>query len=170
MRTTKTLISLGGCPGWSESLLGAQVILLVLSCAVSNEFFQLYNNRPPHYSCLLPNTKFQCIAWHRPTQKRRQKGIWAVARQNQQNDMCAQRRFTSVWASFQSDQSLHCALNESLRTQGFFMRTAKALSRLGGRPGWPESSLGAQVILLVLSCGCSCDLKFMLYHFQKVCH
>ena len=27
----KTLIRLGGCPGWSESLLGAQAILLVLS-------------------------------------------------------------------------------------------------------------------------------------------
>ena len=33
------------------------------------------------------------------------------------------------------------------------MRTAKTLTRLGGCPGWSESSLGAQVILLVLSCG-----------------
>ena len=31
MRTAKTLISLGGCPGWSESLLGTHAILLVLS-------------------------------------------------------------------------------------------------------------------------------------------
>ena len=31
MRTTKTLITLGGCPGWSESSLGANTILLVLS-------------------------------------------------------------------------------------------------------------------------------------------
>ena len=30
--TAKTLIRLGGCPGWSESSLGAKVILLVLSC------------------------------------------------------------------------------------------------------------------------------------------
>ena len=30
------LIKLGGCPGWSESSLGAQVILLVLSCCGSN--------------------------------------------------------------------------------------------------------------------------------------
>ena len=29
------LIRLGGCPGWSESLLGAHVILLVLSCGGS---------------------------------------------------------------------------------------------------------------------------------------
>ena len=31
MRTTKTLISLSGCSGWSESSLGAHAILLVLS-------------------------------------------------------------------------------------------------------------------------------------------
>ena len=34
-RTAKTLIRLGGCPGWSESSLGAHVILLVLSCGGS---------------------------------------------------------------------------------------------------------------------------------------
>ena len=31
VRPTKTLIRLGGCPGWSESLLGEHAILLVLS-------------------------------------------------------------------------------------------------------------------------------------------
>ena len=31
--------------------------------------------------------------------------IWAAAQQNQQNDMCAQRRLRSAWASAQSDQS-----------------------------------------------------------------
>ena len=35
MSTAKTLIILGGCPGWSESSLGVHVILLVLSCAGS---------------------------------------------------------------------------------------------------------------------------------------
>ena len=35
MRTEKTLIRLGGCPGWSESSLGAHAILLVLSCGGS---------------------------------------------------------------------------------------------------------------------------------------
>ena len=43
----------------------------------------------------------------------------------------------------QSDQSLCCALNASLRTQGFFMQTAKTLIRLGRCPGWSETSLGA---------------------------
>ena len=40
MRKAKTLISLGGCPGLSESSLSTQVILLVLSCCGSNGNFQ----------------------------------------------------------------------------------------------------------------------------------
>ena len=39
--------------------------------------------------------------------------------------LCAQRRLESAWASTQSDQSLCCPLIEQLRSQGFFMRTAK---------------------------------------------
>ena len=35
MRTAKTLIRLGGCPGWFVSSLSAMVILLVLSCGGS---------------------------------------------------------------------------------------------------------------------------------------
>ena len=38
---------------------------------------------------------------------------------------------------------IRCALNGLLRTQAFFMRTAKTLIRLGGFPGWSETSLGA---------------------------
>ena len=43
-----------------------------------------------------------------------------------------------------------CVLNSQLRTQTFFMRTAKTLIRLDGCPGWSESSQGAHAILLVL--------------------
>ena len=57
--------------------------------------------------------------------------------------LCAQQRLRSAWASAQSYQSLRCALNGWLKTQAFFMRTAKTLIRLGGCPGWSESSLGA---------------------------
>ena len=57
--------------------------------------------------------------------------------------MCAQRRLNSASASAQSNQDLRCALNRKLRTQGFFIRTAKSLIRLDGCPGWSESSLGA---------------------------
>ena len=35
------------------------------------------------------------------------KRIWATALQNQQNDLCAQQRLISAWASVQSDQSIH---------------------------------------------------------------
>ena len=34
---------------------------------------------------------------------------WAAAWQNQQNDLCAQRRLRSAWASAQSDQSFRCS-------------------------------------------------------------
>ena len=57
--------------------------------------------------------------------------------------LCTQRRLRSAWASAQSYQSLRHVLNGLLRTQAFFMRTAKTLIRLGGCPVWSESSLGA---------------------------
>ena len=77
--------------------------------------------------------------------------IWAATWQSQQSD-CAPSEDQISMNIPQSDQSLRCALNGYLRTQGFFMWTAKTLIRLGGCPDWSESSLGA-VTLLVLSCG-----------------
>ena len=60
-RTAKTLIRLGGCPGWSESLPGAQVILLVLSWGSSNKFKSL---RQSEEKCQAReqycHTKWQC--------------------------------------------------------------------------------------------------------------
>ena len=68
-----------------------------------------------------------------------------------------------------SDQSGHlhvwsesrCVLYGSPRTKCFLMRTAKTLIRLGGCPGWSESSLGAQVILLILSFAGSYPIMFL---------
>ena len=57
-----------------------------------------------------------------------------------------QRSLRSACAPDKSDQSLRCALTVLLRTQDFFMRTAKILIKLGGCPGWSESSLGAQTL------------------------
>ena len=73
---------------------------------------------------------------------------WAATWQNQQNEVCIRRRIRPAWASAQSDQSLHCALNRLLRAQCVFMQRVKTLIWLGGCPGWSESSLGTQVILL----------------------
>ena len=44
---------------------------------------------------------------------------------NKTNELCVPSEDRSASASAQSDQPLHCALNRKLKTQGFFMRTAK---------------------------------------------
>ena len=90
--------------------------------------------------------------------------IWATAWQNQQNGLCAQRRLRSAWAYAQSDQSSLCAQwvakdprflhadSEDSDQTGQMPRLIWTLIRLGGCPGWSESSVSVQVILLVLSC------------------
>ena len=80
--------------------------------------------------------------------------------------VCAQRRLRSAWASAQSDQSLRCALNGKLRTQFFFMRTAKSLIRLGGCPGSSESSLGAQSFCWF----CHVAAQSRLHSYQALYH
>ena len=66
---------------------------------------------------------------------------WAATWQNQQSD-CAP---SEAWVSAQSDESLRCALNGQLRTQAFFMWTAKT-DQTGGCQNWAESLLGAHSI------------------------
>ena len=63
--------------------------------------------------------------------------------------------------------SLGCALSRLLRTHGFFMQTVKTLIRLGGCPGWSESWLGTQIILLVLSRQCSFFIAYYRVTFQR---
>ena len=68
--------------------------------------------------------------------------------------MCAQQRLRSAWAAAQSDQSSLSAwspLSAQRRlwsdwadAQADDLSTAKTLIRLGGYPGWSESSPGAQ--------------------------
>ena len=77
-----------------------------------------------------------------------QSNIWAATRQNQQNG-CAPSKDSDQSGHPPSVISLRCALNGQLRTQTFFMRTAKTLIREGGCPGWSESSLGAQSLCWV---------------------
>ena len=68
--------------------------------------------------------------------------IWTASWQNQHNDS-APSEDSDQPGHWPSLISLRCVLNGYLRTQAFFMRTAKTLLRLGGCPGWSESSLGA---------------------------
>ena len=52
------------------------------------------------------HTMFHCSSYMTKTaMKGSENHIWAATWQNQQNDMCAQRRLRSAWASAQSDQS-----------------------------------------------------------------
>ena len=88
------------------------------------------------------------VAFHMNS-KRRAK-LWATAWQNQQNPLCAQQGLRSAWASAQSEQSLRSPHEETLGPKLPIECTAKTLIRLGGCPGWSESSLGPTVILLVL--------------------
>ena len=74
------------------------------------------------------------------------RNIWTTTWQNQQNE-CAPSEDSDQPGHPSSRISLRCVLNGKLRTQGFFMRTAKTDQigrRLGGCPGWSESSLGTQ--------------------------
>ena len=80
--------------------------------------------------------------------------IWAAAWQNQQNDMCAQHRL----------ESLRCRHEETL---SYPLSAQRRQIRLGGCPGWSESSLCAQVILLVLSCTSYC-LNYQSSSWNKI--
>ena len=59
--------------------------------------------------------------------------IWAASWHYRQNDLCTQRRLRSALAS---DQSPRYPPEESLGPKPPIKRTAKALIRLGGCPGW----------------------------------
>ena len=109
----------------------------------------------------------KCFSWYHSLA-----AIWAASWHNKQNGMCAQRRLRSAWASAQSDQSLRCALNGYVCVLAFFKRTAKTLIRLGGCPGWSESSLGANsfswfwhVVAQFCDCGTPWALRFVIVEF-----
>ena len=55
--------------------------------------------------------------------------------------VCAQRRIRSAWASAQSDQNFQCPHEENWGPQLPIERTVKTMIRLGGCPGWFESSM-----------------------------
>ena len=78
--------------------------------------------------------------------------IWAASWQNQQNGICAQRSLRSAWASAQSDQVFAVRMKKA-QVLNYPLSAQWRLIRLGGCQGWSESSLGTQMILLVLSRG-----------------
>ena len=97
--------------------------------------------------------------------------------------VCAQRRLWLAWASAQSDQSLRCPHEETLGPLLPIERKAKTLIRLGGCPGWSESSLGAHsfcsfchvvahlcLVKNVQSMGIWESLKTSRYHTNVICY
>ena len=68
----------------------------------------------------------------------------------------------NLMISAQSDQSFRCPHEESLGLYLPIERTPNTLIRLGGCPGWSESSLGAKILSLVLSWGGSYTLDVHL--------
>ena len=78
------------------------------------------------------------------------------------NWLCAQQKLRSAgWASAKFDQSLRCPHEESLATH---WAQAKTLIRLGGCPGWSESSLGAQPFCWF------CHVVAQIYSGYKIIH
>ena len=93
---------------------------------------------------------------------------WGAARQNQQNDLCAQQRLRSAWASAQSDQSLRCPYKEAVGPSLPIERTSNTLiSRTGRMPrliwvftGWTSHFVGLVVLWLK---------SVLLYHDFSAC-
>ena len=70
---------------------------------------------------------------------------WAAAWQNEQNDVRPAKTQIRLIRPFAVRMKKHWVLSYPLSAR-------RRLIRLGGYPGWSESSLGAHVILLVLAC------------------
>ena len=68
-----------------------------------------------------------------------------------------------------TSSGLRCPHEESLGDSLQTVRTAKTLIRLGIRPVWSESSLGAQATLFVLSRGGSYNVMLVVWKGLK-CH
>ena len=138
IRTAKSLIRLGGCPGWSESSLGEHTILLVLSCAGSFCMGMCAQRRLRSAGIrLVWSESSLCTQWvvkdpsflHTDNWSESSLGDHAIllvlsCAGSFCMGMCAQRRLRSAWASAQSDQSLRCTLNGLLRILAFFIWTA----------------------------------------------
>ena len=81
---------------------------------------------------------------------------WAASRQNQQNDLCAQRRLRLAWASTQYDQSSLCA--QWVAKDPSFIHADSEDSDQTGRMPRLICVFAGRTFLLVLSCTGSNDL------------
>ena len=127
-------IRLCWCEAWSESSLGTQVILQVLVCSGSH--FKMKQQRSGSIMFVqFSLSEYLSQLMTKPTK-------WYVRPAKTQLSLTIR----PVWS--ETSPSAWRKLG-SLATEC----TAKTRIRLGGCPGWSESSLGTQAILLVLSWG-----------------
>ena len=152
MRTAKTLIRLGGCPGWSEFSLGAHSHCLFCHVAAQlYRIFQLY-------------IQFVRTIWHH--------SLWSQRLKIQHQRINAFEPCHEIMVLFVLHKLI---LQTRMRSQpvgldvGFLVgpfiyfhtscvRTAKALVRLRGCAGSPEPSLVAYVISTIISWAGSFDV------------
>ena len=85
---------------------------------------------------------------------------WVAAWQNQQNDLCAQRRLRSTWASAQSDQSSLSAW-WNLGSLANHWAHIKDSDQTGWMPRLIWIFAGGTVVLLVSSCCGSIDKNYI---------
>ena len=114
MRTAKSLIRLSGCPGWSESSLGAQS--LCWFCHVAAHRF---------YCMCSQETKPSVVSHYSRDMTKPTKWV------------CAQRRLRSA----QSHQSLRCTW--IAKDPSLLHADSEDSDQTGRCQGWSESSLGA---------------------------
>ena len=119
MRTVKALIRLGGCPGWSESSLWAQVILFVLSCTGSNMSWSRIKWHGPSIVSYEPHHEKKTCLCHMRTTK-----------------VQISLRLHAVWSA-----SLLFAAWVSDNISSFFVQNFKPLASLCSWAGWFESYL-----------------------------
>ena len=140
MRTAKTLIRLGRCPGWSETSLGTH-------CWFCHEVAHWFI-----HLCLILTCNNYCLYKEVISMSAvLQRLKWAASWQIQQNGMCAQRRLRPAWASPQSDQSSLSAWT-NLRS----LNTKWAHSEDSDQTGWMPRLLCLRRVhshFLVLSWG-----------------
>ena len=115
MRTANTLIRLGGCPGWYESLLGARAIFLVLSWAGSFVY----------ESCLYLLIFMCTYMFHTRLVMK-----WASSWDFGTYRIGDQQRLRRACASAQSRQSLRCSHTWTIIVDGSRRRVRQKIGHL----------------------------------------
>ena len=152
MRTAKILIRLGGCPGWSESLLGAHSCCwfchVAAQMTIIRMFFSYFVARSHALFCTKPkhknNKPLKCrIIKHRPQLDFHLKHL--VIKPVYVVHVCKQQRHRSAWESAQSDHRLCYSLPRQHNACSYrcYIQNIKTLASFCSWAGRFESCLVA---------------------------